>query len=174
MKNKFFAAILAALAIAVGVAGPAAASGRDDVYRHSSALRMMDISVRVNGRNYDFGYGDRMFMRLIDQPYGFAPGLNYVYTDRCNRYGCVVFVYDDYRRRPVDRIFAPHLPVRGYAWRQARGFDPRYGAYGDYNRDDRRFDEHWRYDGRESDDWSRQDRWNDHWNGRVEGGSTRR
>jgi hypothetical protein len=170
MKRKFFKAILSALALAAGLAGPATAHERDryEPSRQSSVLRMMDISVRVNGRAYDFGYGDRMFMRLIDRPYSFAPGLTYAYTDRCNRHGCVVFVFDDYRRRPVDRIFAPHLPFRGYAWRAARGFDQRYAAYGDYRRDDR-----WEDDSSWDD---RDERWSEHWSNdrRLEGGPSRR
>ncbi len=155
MKTKLFA-VLAAIAVG-SVAAPASAHERDrsfESYRHSPIWRQADITVRANGRVFDFGYGDRMFTRLIDRPYSFVPGLNYVYTDRCNRYGCVVFVYDDYRRRPIDRIFAPHLPMPRYAWRQARGFDPRYRGYGQYNRDDRAFDDSWRYE-------QRDDRWND-------------
>ena len=43
------------------------------------------------------------------RPFNFQPGLTYAYTDRCNRQGCVAFVFDGRHRRPVDRIFAPHL-----------------------------------------------------------------
>lgn len=176
MKRKFFSAIFA-LALCAAGASPAIAHERDqgrDSYRHSPALRMMDISVRVRGRTFEFGYGDRMFMRLIDAPYSFVPGLNYVYTDRCNRSGCVVFVYDGYRDRPVDRIFAPHLPLRGYAWRQARDFDPRYERYGGYDRDDRTFDDRWRYDGERGDNRRDSDGrgWND--GSGLEGGPYRR
>ena len=165
MKRKLFTALFAAAALIAGATGPAAARDRDDLhagaYRHGAPLRMLDITVRANGRTFDFGFGDRMFTRLTDRPFSFVPGLTYAYTDRCNRFGCVVFVYDDYRRHPVDRIFAPHLPLRNYAWRQARGFDPRYGGYGHYERDDRTFDERWRYQDR--DDWRRSDdqRWDD-------------
>jgi len=63
--------------------------------------------------------------------------MTYSYTDRCNRQGCVVFVFDGRSRRPVDRIFAPHLQDRRYAWRQARGFDGNYNRFGRYDRDER-------------------------------------
>jgi hypothetical protein len=178
MKRKFFTAVFSAMALVAGLAGPASAHERNryEPNRHSSVLRMMDISVRVNGRSYDFGYGDRMFMRLIDRPYSFAPGLTYAYTDRCNRHGCVVFVFDDYRHRPVDRIFAPHLPFRGYAWRAARGFDQRYDDYGAYARNDRQFDQRWRYERRDENWDDRDERWREHWNDdrHLDGGPSRR
>lgn len=185
MKNKLFAAAFAALAL--GAATPALADHndryrdtgyhdgyrdrdyrddyRDDDFRRGERWRQMGINVRVNGRQFSVNHGDRLFYRLLDRPYGFRPGLTYAYTDRCNRFGCVVFVYDDYRRRPVDRIFAPHLPMRNYAWRDDRRFDSDYRGYGRYNRDDRRFDDQWRYD----DDyrWSERDR---RWNDFLEGG----
>jgi hypothetical protein len=93
-----------------------------------------------------------MFYRLLDRPFHFRPGLTYRYTDRCNRNGCVAFVFDGRYRRPIDRIFAPHLRDARYAWRDGRGFDRDYSRFGDYDRSDR------------SDRWSGEyDRWNRDW-----------
>lgn len=187
MKKTLFAAAMAAVAT-FAVAAPAAAQtwdrgGRyedDGRYRDDHRTRQFDrewggnrlraeITVRKNGRVFTFDRGDRLFYRLMEHPYSFLPGLTYQYTDRCNRHGCVAFVYDGYSRRPIDRIFAPHLPMRDYAWRGQRGFDPRYDDYGYYNRDDRRFDDQWRYD--DEDRWERDDdRWDDY---RLEGGRGR-
>ncbi len=147
MKNKLFAGLLAALALA-GMAAPAAAQdfGRDrgggwdrgyhDDYRGERNYRR-GITIRNNGREFTVNRDDRMFYRLLDRPYGFQPGLTYAYTDRCNRWGCVTFVFDSRSRRPIDRIFAPHLQMRGYGWRQARGFDGNYRGFGHYDRDER-------------------------------------
>jgi len=133
MKTKLVAALLAALTL--GTAG--AASAQD--YRRGEHWRPSpEINVRLaSGRSLTFERGDRMFYRLMDQPYGFRAGLTYSYTDRCNRSGCIVFVFDGQRRRPIDRIFAPHLPHRAYAWREARGFDRDYRTFGRYDRDER-------------------------------------
>jgi hypothetical protein len=84
-----------------------------------------------------FNRNDRLFYRLLDRPYSFRPGMTYAYTDRCNRQGCIAFVFDGRHRRPVDRIFAPHLRHALYNWRESRGFDRNYNSFGDYNRDDR-------------------------------------
>jgi hypothetical protein len=179
MKTKLFAAALAALTLGAGL--PAAAHDRNgyvDTYRGDSyrewnrsdqrggRWRMADITVRSNGRSYVFGRDDRLFFRLMEAPYNFMPGLTYQYTDRCNRHGCVVFVYHDYSRRPIDRIFAPHLPLRSYAWSERHDFDPRHRTYGYFDHDDHRFDDQWRYD--DDDRWDDGDRrWNDY---RLEGG----
>ncbi|OQW60643.1 MAG: hypothetical protein A4S17_10180 [Proteobacteria bacterium HN_bin10] len=189
MKKTLFAAALAAIA-AFAAAPLAAAQDRDyrnggygDDYRHrdydrdyqrdrdrdwdrnwrrGDHLRNMGaITIRNDGRVFTFTRGDRLFYRLIDRPYNFVPGLTYSYTDRCNRWGCVAFVTAPGMRRPIDRIFAPHLPLRTYAWRGQRGFDQGYRSYGYYDRDDRRFDDQWRY----SDDyrWDENDRrWNEY------------
>ena len=126
-----------------------------------------------------FDLGDRMFYRLQDRPFRFEPGLTYAYTDRCNRNGCVAFVFDNRSRRPIDRIFAPHLQMRGYAWREARDFDRNYGSFGRYDRDDRNWnnEDERSYrsgrDGRVDDrDHDRDDRSRD--GRRLEGGPTRR
>jgi hypothetical protein len=150
MKNKLFAAAIAALTLAT--AGVASAQdyrrgdhnqrpSQDRDYRGDRGdwRRNADITIRKDGRTFEFERGDRMFYRLLDRPFNFRPGMTYSYTDRCNRQGCVVFVFDGRHRRPVDRIFAPHLQMRGYAWRQARDFDGNYGRFGRYDRDDRRW-----------------------------------
>jgi hypothetical protein len=147
MKNKLFAAALAALTLAT--AGVASAQdhrradfgGRpshDRDYR-GDWRRNAEITIRKDGRTFEFERGDRMFYRLLDRPFNFRPGMTYQYTDRCNRNGCVVFVFDGRSRRPVDRIFAPHIQARGYAWRQARDFDGGYNRFGRFDRDDRRW-----------------------------------
>ena len=169
MKTKLFAAALAALTLAT--AGAAAAQdfrrgdgGRD--WNRGDWRGRQEITVRKDGRTFNFNRGDRMFYRLLDRPYNFRPGMTYAYTDRCNRYGCVAFVFDGRHRRPIDRIFAPHLrDARGYAWREGRGIDRNYGQFGNYTRDDRSWnnDDDRMYregrDGRRSDDdWSDDDR----------------
>jgi hypothetical protein len=156
MKTKLFAAVVAALTLAsVG-----AASAQD--FRRGGDHRAT-ITVQKDGRTMNFNRGDRTFYRLIDQ--GLRPGLTYRYTDRCNRNGCVAFVFDNRHRRPIDRIFAPHIRHGHYAWRQARDFDGNYGRYGRYDRDDRndgwrgeddRINREWR--GRDRDDDRRDDR----------------
>ena len=154
MKTKVFAAALAALAL--GASLPAAAQDfrRGDGFRGEQRHRA-EITIRNDGRTLSFDRRDRMFYRLLDRPYHFRPGLTYSYTDRCNRFGCVVFVFDGRQRRPIDRIFAPHVPVRAYAWRQGRDFDRGYNRFGRFDRDDRNWnnDDDRRYrEGRDRDD----------------------
>jgi hypothetical protein len=158
MKNKLFAAALAALMLAS--AGAASAQdyrrnplGAEPRYERNWDRGRATITVRNDGRTFTFDRGDRNFYRLLDRPFHFRPGLTYSYTDRCNRQGCVVFVFDGRSRRPIDRVFAPHLPDRRFVWRQARGFDGRYNRYGRYDRDDRSWnnDDDRRYrDGRDN------------------------
>jgi len=163
MKNKLFAAALAALTLAsAGVA-----SAQD--YRRGDRgdynwRRNAEITIRKDGRTFEFERGDRMFYRLLDRPFNFRPGMTYAYTDRCNRWGCVAFVFDGRHRRPVDRIFAPHLRLRGWAVRETRGWDGDYSRFGRYDRDDRRWnnDDERSYrdqrDGRGDRDWDDDDR----------------
>jgi hypothetical protein len=143
MKTKLFAAALAALTLATAGAASAQSFERDR-YGHEGRYDRGDrqgrgeITVRKDGRVMTFDRRDRMFYRLLDRPFSFRPGLTYAYTDRCNRNGCVAFVFDGRHRRPIDRVFAPHLrEARGYAWREHRGFDGSYNRYGRYDRDDR-------------------------------------
>jgi hypothetical protein len=143
MKTKLFAAALAALTLATAGAASAQSFERDRYgnegrYERGDWRDRGQITVRKDGRTLTFDRRDRMFQRLLDRPFHFRPGLTYAYTDRCNRNGCVAFVFDGRHRRPIDRIFAPHLrEARGYAWREHRGFDRSYSSFGRYDRDDR-------------------------------------
>src|SRR5690349_1807906 len=116
MKTKFFAAALAALTLATAGAASAQDYRRGDRDRgwDRGFVPGMEITIRKDGRTMQFDRDDRMFYRLMERPYRFTPGFTYQYTDRCNRQGCVAFVFDGRHRRPVDRIFAPHLQMRGY------------------------------------------------------------
>jgi hypothetical protein len=166
MKTKLFAAALAALTLAA--AGGAAAQdirrGDNDWRegRHGDWRGRQEITIRKDGRVMRFDRGDRMFYRLLERPFNFRPGLTYAYTDRCNRRGCVAFVFNSRSFRPIDRVFAPHLPDRRYAWREHRGFDRNYALFGSYQRDDRGWD----------NDDDRNFR-NDRDRGRLEGGPSR-
>lgn len=137
MKNKLFAAALAALTLVSVGAASAQDYRRGPPGGHDFDRARATITIRNDGRTFTVNRGDRMFYRLLDRPYNFRPGMTYAYSDRCNRQGCVAFVFDGRSRRPVDRIFAPHVQMRGWAWRQARGFDGNYGRFGRYDRDDR-------------------------------------
>lgn len=184
MKTKLFAAALAALTLATAGAASAQDFRRGDRDRDWDRdwRPRQEITIRKDGRAMTFDRRDRMFFRLQSRPYYFEPGLTYAYTDRCNRQGCIAFVFDGRHRRPIDRVFAPHLPMRGYAYREARDFDRNYGRFGRYDRDDRNWnnddDRNYRYgrDGRfddrnyDRDDRDRDDR-DDRW---LEGGPTRR
>ncbi|MEZ5959520.1 MAG: hypothetical protein R3C30_03710 [Hyphomonadaceae bacterium] len=179
MKTKFFAAALAALTLAT--AGAASAQDfrrgdRDRDWDRGDWRGRQEITIRKDGRTMTFDRGDRMFYRLQDRPFRFEPGMTYAYTDRCNRQGCIAFVFDNRHRRPIDRIFAPHLQVRGYAWREARGFDRSYNRFGRYDRDDRNWnnddDRNYR-DGRDGRFDDRRDyRDGRSRGGRLEGGPT--
>lgn len=158
MKTKLFAAMLAALTLAT--AGTAAAHENDRGWRDRDRWERQEITIRNDGRTFRVDRQDRLFYRLISQPFYFQPGYTYSYTDRCNRYGCVVFVFDQRHRRPIDRIFAPHLPHRMYAWRTHRGFDPGFRAFGRYQRDDYRWDND---DERRYRDWRGRDHDDDRW-----------
>lgn len=170
MKTKLFAAALAALTLA----SAGAASAQD--FRHGDRGRDWDqrgrqeITIRKDGRVMTFDRGDRMFYRLQDRPFRFEPGLTYSYTDRCNRNGCVAFVFTRHSRRPIDRIFAPHLNMRGYAWREARDFDRNYGRFGRYDRDD----SNWRNDDERDYRDGRDGRFDERDGRRLEGGPARR
>lgn len=195
MKRKFLAAALAALTLGA-VAAPAGAQDygrhrdngyvdtqRGEAYREWNGnsdhrrWRYAQITIRKDGRVFTFDRDDRMFYRLLDRPFNFRPGLIYQYTDRCNRHGCIVFVYSPRSRRPIDRIFAPHPRLRQWAYREHNGFDPNYRAFGDYRRSERAFDNQWSYNEREhwQDDDRRWDEYEEYDNDdRLEGGPRRR
>lgn len=144
MKTKLFAAALAALTLAT--AGAAAAQDfrrgdNDGRYDRGDWRGRQEITIRQNGRAFTVNRGDRMFYRLLDRPFNFRPGMTYSYTDRCNRQGCVAFVFDGRHRYPVDRIFAPRLQDPRFMWRDNARFDRGYGNFGHYNRDDRGFND---------------------------------
>lgn len=184
MKTKLFAAAVAALTLA-GAAIPAAAQNyerrgnlggevqRDYRGDRGDWRRNASITIQKDGRTIRVNRDDRLFYRLLDRPFHFRPGMTYRYTDRCNRNGCVAFVFDGRSRRPVDRIFAPHLRHGQYAWRESAGWDRDYNRFGRYDRDDRRWnndDERSYRDGRNGrDDDDRRDRDDD----RLEGGPRR-
>ncbi len=138
MKMKLFAAALAAITLVTASGASAQDFRRDrDWERRGEWRGRYEITVRKDGRVMTFNRDDRLFYRLLDRPFNFRPGLTYAYTDRCNRQGCIAFVFDRRHRRPIDRIFAPHLRHAFYNWRETRGFDGNYGRFGSYNRDDR-------------------------------------
>ncbi len=180
MKTKLFAAALAALTLTTAGAASAQDFRRGERERgYDRDFRTgIEITIRKDGRVMTFDRNDRMFYRLLQRPFNFEPGMTYAYTDRCNRQGCVAFVFDGRHRRPIDRIFAPHITHRGYAWREARGFDRNYNRFGNYDRDDRNWnnedDRNYRngrdgWDDDRSDDRNRRDRGD-----RLEGGPTQR
>lgn len=155
MKTKLFAAALAAMTmLGASVASAQDYRGRDhDRWRDGRDWRRAEITVRVDGRTFDFDRRDRMFYRLSDRPYNFRPGLTYVYTDNCNRRGCQVLVFGERSRRPLDLIFAPHLP------------GPRFANFRERTWDDRGRDRDW--DDRDYRDYRDSDRGRDRdWDGR--------
>ena len=140
MKTKLFAAAMAAMTLLTAGAAGAQDFRRGDGDRdwnRGDWRGRQEITVRQYGRTFSFDRRDRMFYRLLDRPFNFRPGMTYAYTDRCNRMGCVAFVFDGRHRYPVDRIFAPRLQDPRFMWRDNARFDRGYGQYGHYNRDDR-------------------------------------
>jgi hypothetical protein len=166
MKNKLFAAALAAVTLA-GVALPAAAQdfrgdGRGD-YNYNQDFRgdrggdwrmRNQITVRVDGRLLSFDRHDRAFYRLSERPFNFRPGLTYVYTDRCSRGFCMVLAFSPRSRTPVDRTWAPRLDRSFFFANGDRDgrFDGRGDGRWDNRGDDGRFDggRDYRGDGRDS------------------------
>jgi len=124
MKNKLFAAALAALTL-VGVTGVAAAQDYRGGYSERRGQDGYDdrryratITVRDHGRVMFFDRDDRLFHRMLRSPCRVQPGLVYVYTDQCRRDGqCRVMVYARHRDYPVDRLWAP--PIRRWSDRNA-------------------------------------------------------
>ena len=163
MKTKLFAAAVAALTLAT-----AGAASAQDYRRGDRDWRdgerdwrgRQEITIRKDGRVMQFNRRDRMFYRLQERPFNFQPGFTYAYTDRCNRQGCIAFVFDRRHRRPIDRIFAPHLRHALYNWRESRNFDRNYNRFGAYQRDDRNWnneDDRLFREGRNRGDWDDDD-----------------
>ena len=149
MKNKLFAAVLAAATLAAGALPAAAQDFRGDGYRgnYSQNFRgdwrmRSQITVRQDGRQVSFDRRDRLFYRLMDRPFNFQPGMTYVYTDRCWRDNCVVLAFSPWSRGPVARTWAPRL---GRFFFYAGGRDGRYDERGDGRWIDR--DHDGRFDG---------------------------
>lgn len=168
MKKTIFAAAMAALTL--GLALPASAQdyrdgrggyndGRDyndgygrDGYGRDGHGRgdwrgRPQISIRSNdGRFFTFDRRDRAFDMFVSRPYAFRPGLTYVYSNRCDRRGCLVTVFSQRDRRPIDRFIAPQLPRWMDAnWRAHDGRDSRW----DSRRDDWGRDGGWDERGRD-------------------------
>jgi hypothetical protein len=141
MKTKLFAAALAALTLTT--AGAAAAQDyrrgdRDEPrYERDFDRVRATITIRNDGRTFTFNRGDRMFYRLLDRPYNFRPGMTYAYTDRCNRNGCVAFVFDN---RTYGRFGRFDQDDRRWNHRDERDFRDQRDDRDDDHRDDRRGD----------------------------------
>jgi hypothetical protein len=117
MKPKL---MLAALAAAVTFTATPAASAAQ-WYRGGG-----DIVVRHDAGTFVFDRGDREYRRLINR-FGFRPGYRYEYTHRCDGYGCDVLVFEQGRRRVVDRMHAPYFRF-AFAGNRVPG---NYDDYGD-------------------------------------------
>src|SRR5262245_52467415 len=126
MKTKFFVgALLAALTFgAVSSQASADDFRRPDYGRYGYAQNWHGrggITVRTQRGQFTVDRGDRLFYRLTDRPYRFRPGMTYVYTDRCNRDGCLVLEFNRWERRPTDRFFAPYIRADRLAWNDDHG-----------------------------------------------------
>ena len=141
MKNKLFAAALTAVTLA-GAALPAAAQDfRGDYnqeFRGGDWRMRNQITVRQDGRLITFDRHDRLFYRLMEQPFNFRPGLTYVYTDRCGPNQCMVLAFSRFSRAPVDRTWAPRLGRFFFAADRDGRFDGRGdGRWNDRDHDGR-------------------------------------
>src|SRR5262245_17592540 len=74
------------------------------------------ITVRTQRGQFSVDRDDRLFWRLTERPYRFRPGFTYVYTDRCNRDGCMVLEFSRWSRMPTDRFFAPYVRFDRVSW----------------------------------------------------------
>ncbi|MBI3439816.1 MAG: hypothetical protein HY054_14410 [Proteobacteria bacterium] len=168
MKNKLFAAALAAVTLAVGALPAAAQDFRGDGYRRDgyqqdfrgdrNDWRMRaQITVRQDGRLMSFDRRDRMFYRLMDRPFNFQPGMTYVYTNRCSRDACMVLAFAPYMRGPVDRMWVPRLGRFFFAGDRNDRYDGRGDGRWDNRGDDGRFDGGRDYRGDRGDDRTFQD-----------------
>jgi hypothetical protein len=143
MNTRSILAAFAAL-FALALAAPASAQNYQRNWQgQGGAIHVVTQRGQLNVQR-----GERLFQYLGARPYRFRPGHTYIYTDRCNRSGCLVVELAG--RRPVDRFFAPYIP-RGVEF---------YGRGGGWEADNRAFrgsDRDWN-DGRnlrrsESRDW---------------------
>lgn len=118
MKTKLIAAALVS-ALTLGAALPAAAQdfrGADrGAYGYQQDWRTRgQITVRTQRGQFSVDRGDRMFWRLTERPFRFRPGFTYIYTDRCNRDGCLVI--ETRGRHMTDRFFAPYVRFERTNW----------------------------------------------------------
>lgn len=126
MKSKYIvAAIVSALALGGAAApafaddfrGPGYGPGYGNAYHQDWRQDGRgQITVRTQRGQFTVDRGDRMFYRLTDRPYRFRPGFTYLYTDRCNRDGCMVLEFARWSRMPTDRFFAPYVRFERIAW----------------------------------------------------------
>lgn len=65
--------------------------------------------VRTEQGQFVIGRQNPLFQRLLDRPFQFRPGYTYIYTDQCNRDGCMVIEQAPWSRQPGDRFFAPYV-----------------------------------------------------------------
>ena len=159
MRNKLFAAAIAAATLAVGALPAAAQDYRGDDFRRDQYQQdfrgdwrmRSQISVRQDGRMFTFDRRDRAFYRLMDRPFNFQPGMSYVYTDRCSRDVCMVLAFAPNVRGPVARMWAPRLNRFFFAGDR----NDRYDGRGDGRWNDR-FD-----DGRFNGDRDNRGDWRD-------------
>jgi hypothetical protein len=108
MKFKVLLGVIAT-AVTLGAALPAAAHDNDRRGGWDRGYRQ-EITVRTQRGEISVDQRDRLFHQLTDRPYRFRPGFTYVYTDRCNRGGCMVLeLAGGGRGRLVDRFFAPYI-----------------------------------------------------------------
>jgi hypothetical protein len=125
MKPKL---MLAAMAAAITLTATPAASAAQWYGRGGG-----DIVVRHDAGTFRFDRGDREYRRLINR-FGFRPGYRYEYTHDCDGYGCDVLVFEQGRRRPIDRFHAPYFRF-AFAGNRVPG---NYDEYGDNRWRDRR------------------------------------
>ena len=117
MKSKLIVAAIVS-ALTLGAALPAAADDFRDFGRgyHQDWRGRSDITVRTERGQFTVDRNDRLFQRLTDRPYRFRPGFTYIYTDRCNRDGCMVLEMSRWSQQPTDRFFAPYVRFERVAW----------------------------------------------------------
>jgi len=129
MKTKLIVAALVS-ALALGAAAtPASADDfrgqnfRQTAYGDHDWRGRSDITVRTQRGQFSVNRDDRLFYRLTSSPYRFRPGFTYIYTDRCNRDGCMVLEMSRWSRQPTDRFFAPYVRFDRVNWSR----DDRWG-----------------------------------------------
>jgi hypothetical protein len=155
MNTKSLLAVIAAL-FALALAAPASAQNYEPNWRgQGGAIHVVTQRGQLNVQR-----GERLFHYLSSRPFRFRPGFTYIYTDRCNRSGCLVVELSQRGRRPIDRFFAPYIPRgvgfygRGGGWeadnRALRGSDRDWNDGRNLRRSENR---DWRRDNGDDRDW---------------------